>query len=188
MIRSFVSGKSINIIPTYEGSNMKALTCFTESKTFKDLCAKSGNPTEFTRIYLKNKDVLKTKTAHGRFCELLCDIIVTNKNDDYEYLLKQYKNEKSTVKKLAIRYGQERQIEFYLENQNFWDLRRWKIAEQYFGEKPKGMGVTTNTFSSFIKPVDVNVTRSFNSPQQYLMPIPLEETNKNVNLVQNPNY
>jgi hypothetical protein len=50
------------------------------------------------------------------------------------------------------------------------------------------MGVTTNTFSSFIKPVDVNVTRSFNSPQQYLMPIPLEETNKNVNLVQNPNY
>ena len=83
---------------------------------------------------------------------------------------------------------QERQIEFYLENQNFWDLRRWKIAEQYFGEKPKGMGVTTNTFSSFIKPVDVNVTRSFNSPQQYLMPIPLEETNKNVNLVQNPNY
>lgn len=91
---------------------MKALACFTESKIFKDLCAKSSNPTEFTRIYLKNKDALKTKMAHRRFCELLCDIIATNKNGDYEYLLKQYKNEKSTVKKLAIRYGQERQIEF----------------------------------------------------------------------------
>ena len=91
---------------------MKALACFTESKTFKDLCAKSGNPAEFTRIYLKNKGVLKTKITHRRFCELLCDIIVTNKNDDYECLLKQYKNEKSTVKKLAIRHGQERQIEF----------------------------------------------------------------------------
>ena len=86
---------------------MKALACFTESKTFKDLCAKSGNPAEFTRIYLKNKDALKTKMAHRRFCELLCDIIVTNKNGDYEYLLKQYKNEKATVKKLAIVTGKQ---------------------------------------------------------------------------------
>lgn len=53
---------------------MKALACFTESKAFKDLCAKSGNPAEFTRIYLKNKDDLKTKITHVRFCELLCDM------------------------------------------------------------------------------------------------------------------
>ena len=30
---------------------------------------------------------------------------------------------------------QERQIEFYLENHNFWDLRRWKMAEKYFSVK-----------------------------------------------------
>ena len=36
-------------------------------------------------------------------------------------------NEQETLRQFV---RQERQIEFYLEGQRFWDLRRWKIAEK----------------------------------------------------------
>lgn len=83
---------------------------------------------------------------------------------------------------------QERQVEFYLENQNFWDLRRWKIAEQYFNVKAKGMDITAKTIDEFVKPTEVVFERKFESPTQYLLPIPLSDVNKNEKLVQNPGY
>jgi len=83
---------------------------------------------------------------------------------------------------------QERQVEFYLENQNFWDLRRWKIAEKYFNVKAKGMDITAKTIDEFVKPTEVVFERKFESPTQYLLPIPLSDVNKNEKLVQNPGY
>ncbi len=83
---------------------------------------------------------------------------------------------------------QERMIELYLENQNFWDLRRWKIAAKYLGAKPKGMNILANNIDDWSKPTNVDVERNFYSPANYLMPIPQEEVNKNGSLVQNPGY
>ena len=34
---------------------------------------------------------------------------------------------------------QERMIELYMETHNFWDLRRWKLGEKYFGVYPRGL-------------------------------------------------
>lgn len=93
-----------------------------------------------------------------------------------------------TQAKLIQIIRQERQVEFYLENQNFWDMRRWLLAADAFGVKPKGMGVTKETFIEFANPVTVDVTRNFMNPQHYLMPIPIEEVQKNDKLVQNPKY
>lgn len=42
----------------------------------------------------------------------------------------------------------ERQIEFYLENHRFWDLRRWKQAE-ILGEKVKGLNIYGKTEEDF---------------------------------------
>lgn len=81
---------------------------------------------------------------------------------------------------------QERSIELYLENHNFWDLRRWGIAET-LGEQPLGMSVKEQDLSLFAKPATVDVQRRF-VPAQYLMPLPISEVNKNPNLVQNPGY
>lgn len=81
---------------------------------------------------------------------------------------------------------QERQIEFYLENQRFWDLRRWKKAE-ILGEKAKGMNIKGATDEDFFKVTDVQFIRTF-KPAQYLMPIPISETNKCPQIVQNPGY
>ena len=36
---------------------------------------------------------------------------------------------------------QERMIELYMETHNFWDLRRWKLGEKYFGVYPRGLNV-----------------------------------------------
>ena len=83
---------------------------------------------------------------------------------------------------------QERMIEFYLENQNFWDIRRWLLAEKYFNVKAKGMNIDAKTLENFAQPTEVIFERKFTSPTQYLMPIPLSDIQKNANLVQNPGY
>ena len=83
---------------------------------------------------------------------------------------------------------QERLIEFFLEKQNFWDLRRWKIAEEYYGTKVKGLNVNATTIENFAQVVTLDFERNFQSPMNYLMPIPIDELNKNENLVNNPGY
>lgn len=83
---------------------------------------------------------------------------------------------------------QERQIEFYLENQRFWDLRRWKSAHGILGEKVKGMNIQGITDEEFFNVTEAPMIRTFNFPAQYLMPIPMDETNKVPHLVQNPGY
>ena len=90
---------------------MRKITHFYDTKTFHDLQAKCNN-FEFHRIYKKYDDTLDTKVKKLRFCELLCDIILNNPNClDYESILLEYKNEKSTIKKVNIRYGQPRSVE-----------------------------------------------------------------------------
>lgn len=83
---------------------------------------------------------------------------------------------------------QERTVEFYLENQTFWDLRRWKVADKYFGARPKGMNIGARTLEDFARETEVEFERRFDSPTQYLMPIPLTDVNRNLNLIQNPGY
>lgn len=83
---------------------------------------------------------------------------------------------------------QERQIEFYLENQNFWDMRRWKLASQYFNVKAKGFNIDANDIADYAKVTEISFERKFASPANYLLPIPLDDVNKNLNIVQNPGY
>lgn len=84
---------------------------------------------------------------------------------------------------------QERQIELFLENHNFWDMRRWKLAHNYFGQKVRGFDTLKNNLSEFSREVELeNIVRNFNHPTHYLMPIPSGEINKNTKMVQNPGY
>lgn len=95
---------------------------------------------------------------------------------------------------------QERMVEMYMEHQNFWDMRRWLLAEKYFGAVPEGNNIMTDNFNEFATPTKLNgqpvpgglnapnIVRAFSSPRNYLMPIPYSEAQKNKNLVQNPGY
>ena len=83
---------------------------------------------------------------------------------------------------------QERMIELYQENHNFWDIRRWKMGETYFNVKARGLNILAETMEDFAKIVEIQVKRTFDAPRQYLMPIPAGEVSKNPNMVQNPGY
>lgn len=83
---------------------------------------------------------------------------------------------------------QERTIEFYLENQTFWDMRRWLLAEKYFGVKQKGLNITATNIADFAQIGEIIFERKFRSPANYLMPLPTDDLNKNEKLVQNPGY
>ena len=83
---------------------------------------------------------------------------------------------------------QERMIELYQENHNFWDIRRWKMGETYFNVKARGLNILAETMEDFAKIVEIQDKRTFDAPRQYLMPIPAGEVSKNPNMVQNPGY
>lgn len=82
---------------------------------------------------------------------------------------------------------QERLLEFYLEGYKFFDIRRWKIAEKWLGVPDLGLNVSADDDEGFFQVKEVPLTRRFHKGQ-YLMPIPMDETNKMPQLVQNPYY
>ena len=82
---------------------------------------------------------------------------------------------------------QERQIEFYLENQNFWDVRRWLLGEQLFNHKHVGFNIGANNINDFAEETEIPFQRVFKE-SNYLLPIPIVDINNNTKLVQNPGY
>lgn len=94
-------------------------------------------------------------------------------------------NDKKTLRSIVRR---ERTIELYLENQRFWDLRRWMEADPYLNTKVKGMNIHGVTDADFFKIATVPQERAFHSPRNYLMPIPINQVNRDPNMVQNPGY
>jgi SusD family. len=80
----------------------------------------------------------------------------------------------------------ERRIELAFEEHRYWDLRRWRIAEDVFSEPVKGMQIVLSQGNPSYQEVDL-ITVSFNE-RRYLYPIPYSEVNKNKNMVQNPKW
>ncbi|UZJ66426.1 RagB/SusD family nutrient uptake outer membrane protein [Sphingobacterium sp. KU25419] len=91
---------------------------------------------------------------------------------------------------MLTRIMQERKVELAFEGHRFWDLRRWKIAEQTLNNKYfHGMKITEENGQKKYEVFELkNVPKQVFLPKHYLMPIPLTEINKNKNLVQNPSY
>ncbi|MFV0521174.1 MAG: RagB/SusD family nutrient uptake outer membrane protein [Mangrovibacterium sp.] len=85
----------------------------------------------------------------------------------------------------------ERMIELAFEGQRFWDLRRWKIAEEYLDKPARGwniLGDESNTFYNMQRgPIEVWKDNEFRSPRDYFWPIKDEEIFKSL-VVQNPGW
>ncbi|WP_205500070.1 RagB/SusD family nutrient uptake outer membrane protein [Rufibacter psychrotolerans] len=82
---------------------------------------------------------------------------------------------------------QERRLEFFLEEQRYWDARRWKIAEEVFNRDLSGMRITQDgagfTYERFTAG-----SIKFDNPRMYMYPIPNTEILRNRNLVQNAGW
>ncbi len=81
----------------------------------------------------------------------------------------------------------ERRTEMAFEEQRYWDVRRWKIAENVYNKPLRGMQITKNPDGTFAyKIIDVS-TPVFTS-RMYRYPIPYSEIIKNKNLKQNDGW
>lgn len=80
----------------------------------------------------------------------------------------------------------ERRIELAIEGYRFWDVRRWKIAEQTENEMMKGMEIRSDVGGK--KYLQFNVRKRIFRQAMYFWPIPYGETTKLPNLIQNPHY
>lgn len=80
----------------------------------------------------------------------------------------------------------ERRIELAFEEHRYWDIRRWRLAEEIYAQPIEGMYITTSLTETTYTPQDVLKVDWDN--KRYLYPIPYSEVIKNKNMVQNPNW
>ena len=86
---------------------------------------------------------------------------------------------------------QERSIEFLFEGRRFHDLRRWKEAPEVMNKEPRSWNRDGKTQEDFYQVIPANQggrVRVFEAPKSYWLAIPLNQINKNPQLVQNPGY
>ncbi|RYZ62958.1 MAG: RagB/SusD family nutrient uptake outer membrane protein [Chitinophagaceae bacterium] len=83
----------------------------------------------------------------------------------------------------------ERRVELAFEEHRFWDIRRWKIAEEAYNAGPLyGLSIQKASSGQLFYNRVVVLTPVFRSPQMYLYPIPFSEVNKNPKMQQNPGW
>lgn len=82
----------------------------------------------------------------------------------------------------------ERRIELAFEDHRFFDVRRWKIAEETENKPARKITIVRDDVTKLkTYKIEVLQERKF-LPQHYLLPIPRTEIQRNSLLQQNPNY
>ncbi len=81
----------------------------------------------------------------------------------------------------------ERRVELAFEEHRFWDIRRWKIAEEVMNIPLRGLQIQKVGDNLMYNEIDV-FTPSFIAPRMYLFPIPFDEVRKNSMMTQNPGW
>ncbi len=81
----------------------------------------------------------------------------------------------------------ERSIELCFEGKRYFDVLRWKEANKYFTSPVKGWNTTGVDPEQFYILLTLQ-TRVWQTPRDYLMPIPLWDLDRNPNLIQNPGW
>ncbi len=82
----------------------------------------------------------------------------------------------------------EREVELAMEGLRFFDLRRWRTAEQVMQGPVQGMTYIRSGESAVQTLVYAGAVRYFDPGRDYLFPIPQQEIVLNPNLTQNPNF
>lgn len=80
----------------------------------------------------------------------------------------------------------ERMIELSFEGHKYFDILRWKRADEFFTTPIMGWDIN-QTDEKFYNLAPVQM-REWQTPRNYLFPLPNDELNRNPNLVQNPGW
>lgn len=89
---------------------------------------------------------------------------------------------------LLKRIQHERKIELAFEEHRFFDVRRWKIAEETEKGAVHGIQIIMKKDGTKRYEIYEVQNRNFITPNHYLLPIPSSERRKNDLLEQNPGY
>lgn len=81
----------------------------------------------------------------------------------------------------------ERLIELSFEGHRYFDILRWKQADRYFLSPVRGWNTTGVDPEQFYILITLQ-PRRWQTPRDYLMPIPISDINRNPNLKQNPGW
>lgn len=81
----------------------------------------------------------------------------------------------------------ERRIELAFEGHRFYDVRRWKIAEQTENQMMHGLEINYAADGSINTKI-VNVRQHVFRPAMYFWPLPYDEVSRSEELLQNPGY
>lgn len=81
----------------------------------------------------------------------------------------------------------ERSIELSFEGKRYFDVLRWKEASRYFTSPVRGWNTTGVDPEQFYLLMTLQ-NRVWQTPRDYLMPLPLWDINRNPNLIQNPGW
>ncbi|MGQ8337485.1 RagB/SusD family nutrient uptake outer membrane protein [Sunxiuqinia sp. A32] len=97
----------------------------------------------------------------------------------------------SSIDREKIRH--ERKVELLFENHRYWDLRRWRTAEVELSKNGSGLryilDYNTGKFKlEIMEQVDGTVNQPLFLARHYYLPITLNRTANNPNLVENPGY
>ncbi len=84
----------------------------------------------------------------------------------------------------------ERRIEMAFEEQRFWDIRRWRIANVISNSNVRGVKITRTAPNTFTYQFNIVDKLNFDPVKNYVYPIPLNEITSNpaMNNQQNPGY
>lgn len=82
----------------------------------------------------------------------------------------------------------ERRVELAFEEQRYWDLRRWKIAENVYNKPLHGIRIAKNGTILNYSVEELNIPFQFVAPRMYRYAIPYSEIVKNTKLTQNEGY
>lgn len=93
----------------------------------------------------------------------------------------------STKQGLRSIIQQERSVELAFEGHRFWDLRRWKTADQVLNQGIHGWTIDQESAVGYYRP-RLLWNQRFIAPRDYLWPLRQDELIVNTNLVQNPGW
>lgn len=78
----------------------------------------------------------------------------------------------------------ERLIELSFEGQHFWDIRRWKIADQMWGKPRMAWNTKGTAPADYYQFVKIDEPKRIFSTKEYLWPLSISDLRINTNLVQ----
>ena len=82
----------------------------------------------------------------------------------------------------------ERRVELAFEEHRFWDIRRWKIAEQVMNGPLHGMRIDVSSSGARTYTLTQILDAKFRAPAMYLFPVRYDEVAKNPQMKQNPGW